>query len=177
MISVYAKKLKTVRIIRSYRNVFFIVYRFSAVSFPLGLLLFYVIRQCRIIFCRCIGLHRRIGFACRRWLCIVNTFCRAWVCIADAQIFGCEFCREQNIVFVDAPILYSQRGGGKRPFHPVGIGIFFILIKRNRFLTVGQYQLSSLAVVASLYFRSVLYDGIIIGKHIDLVDLDARGLS
>ena len=55
MIGVYAKKLETVRIIRSYGDVFFIVDRFSAVSFPLGLLFFYVIVQSRIILCCRIG--------------------------------------------------------------------------------------------------------------------------
>ena len=86
-----------------------------------------------------------------------------------------NFAGSRICFFVDA--LYFTVSGAvvNVRFTPVGIGIFFILIKRNRFLTVGQYQLSSLAVVASLTFGP-FFDGII-GKHIDLVDLDARGLS
>ena len=98
----------------------------------------------------------------------------AVICIRYAKIFCCKIGRNQQIVFVDVPVLYHNRRCGKTSFLSIGVGILFVLVKDDFIFSVSQRKFTCSAAVASFYLWTVFDQGGIVRKHVYFLKLDSR---
>ena len=98
----------------------------------------------------------------------------AVICIRYAKIFCCKIGRNQQIVFVDVPVLYHNRRCGKTSFLSIGVGILFVLVKDDFIFSVSQCKFPCFAAVASFYPGTIFDQGGIVGKHVYFLNLNSR---
>ena len=107
----------------------------------------------------------------------MNHLFLAVICIRNAKIFCGKIRWNQKIALINIPICYNKRRSRQLSFLSVSIGIFFVPVKYNLFLTICKSKLTGLAGIGSFYFRPVFDDRDIIGQHIHFLPLDTRCFS